>query len=152
MPDVRLGHNTACLTGLLGIQMLFTEQFLLDWLVSMVWRVILLTSDPASLFSVWPGFLCWKPIFLTVLAVLVKDRLYKPIFLPFSGYRHFFHFFFISGQFLRLLWPLIPLYWDYKYRHIIYGWTQNLSGNTLKVVRSQSGHLVGRYSSKTGHW
>ena len=59
---------------------------------------------------------------------------------------------FISGHFLRLLWPLISLYCDYKYRHIIYGWTQNLSGNTLKVVRSQSGHLVGRYSSKTGHW
>ena len=59
---------------------------------------------------------------------------------------------FSSGHDLRSVCSFISRKVVNKYRHIIYGWTQNLSGNTLKVVRSQSGHFVGRYSPNTGHW
>ena len=78
------------------------------------------------------------PVFSSFLLVYLFDRVNGSCFL--------------SRQFLRCFCPFISPRWGNKYRHIIYGWTQNLSGNTLKVVRSQSGHFVGRYSPNTGHW
>ena len=103
-----------------GFEFLSSAGLILFNLISLVCLVCLLC------------LVCPRSISFSVLALLVSLR--------FSVYFHFSSF---SRQILRSVCPFISPRCVNKYRHVIYGSTQNLSENTFKVVRSQSGHVVG---------
>ena len=111
-----------------GFDFLSSAGLILFSLISLVCLVCLLC------------LVCPRSISFSVLALLVRDRPQRSISLPFSVG---FHFFFFSRQILQSVCPFISQRCINKYRHVIYGSTQNLSENTFKVVRSQSGHVVG---------
>ena len=121
-PDLPVGFMS-------GFEFLSSAGLILFNLISLVCLVCLLC------------LVCPRSISFSVLALLVRDRPLRSISLPFSVGFHFS--FFISRQILRSVCPFISPSWVNKYRHVIYGSTQNLSENTFKVVRSQSGHVVG---------